>query len=173
MSTTPLSADDLQILETVGIGATAEIKADGTLRPVGGLWEKLGAQTVDLAQRGLLHVVIVAAAQDDVPEEYLHAEATPLRVLKATNVVDAVQQLGEQASPRRAVLQYERQAGKDLDILGRLVPLKSIIKNYHFCMKSNVNSCWTIYIPQTLEKTLTLSCGRPTFCAGKKNSARN
>ena len=62
-----LVSDDLKALELDGVGITTAVDADGTFRPVGGLWEKLGAQAMDLARRGLLRVVIVAQEQDDHP----------------------------------------------------------------------------------------------------------
>ena len=119
-----VSLDDLQMFEPYGVGVTAELQADGVLSPVGGLWRKLGAETIDLARRGLLRVVVVADTQNDVPSEYLQEEAEPLRVIKAKTVADAVRQLNAQTLPRRAIQQYERQACQYIDILGKAVPIE-------------------------------------------------
>ncbi|MGE0825536.1 MAG: HEAT repeat domain-containing protein [Candidatus Binatia bacterium] len=119
--------DLLKTLDLHGVGVTATIEPDGTLRPVGGLWEKLGAQTMDYVQRGLLQIVVVAADQTDVPTEYLREDAEPLRVLKASTVADAVHQLTTQTGARRAIIEYEREACQSLDMLGRPVSLE-----YHY-----------------------------------------
>jgi hypothetical protein len=55
------SLEDLNVLELESVGMTAAVEADGTLHKIGGLWKKLGEQTIDLARRGLLRTVIVAA----------------------------------------------------------------------------------------------------------------
>jgi HEAT repeat protein len=121
----PLSLVDLlKTLDLHGVGVTATIEPDGTLRPVSGLWEKLGAQTIDCVQRGLLQVVVVAADQTDVPAEYLREDAEPLWVLKAGSVADAVHLLTTHTRARRAIIEYEREACQSLDILGRPVSLE-------------------------------------------------
>ena len=60
----------LQELELGDVAVTAAIEADGTLKPVGGLWEKLGPQFIDLATRGLVRTLVVAKGQTDVPAKY-------------------------------------------------------------------------------------------------------
>lgn len=120
----PPLLDLLKILDLQGVGVTASIEPDGTLQPVGSLWEKLGSQAMDCAQRGLLQVVVVAADQTDVPAEYVHADAEPLRVLKAANLADAVRQLISHTGAQRSIIEYERDACQSLDILGRPVPLE-------------------------------------------------
>jgi hypothetical protein len=117
------SADDLRGVELERVSVTAAIEADGMLRPVGGLWEKLGAQVMDLAQRRLLHTVVVAEGQEDVPLDYLRENADLLRVIRARNIADAVRRLNEQSLPQRTVRRHEREVCKHLDIFGRRVPL--------------------------------------------------
>ena len=120
----PLSLVDLlKTLDLHGVGVTAVIEPGGALRPVSGLWEKLGAQTMEYAQRGLLQVVVVAADQTDVPAEYVRNDTEPLRVLKASTLADAVRQLTTYTAARHAIVEYEREACRSLDILGRPVPL--------------------------------------------------
>ena len=116
--------DLLKTLDLHGVGVTAIIGPEGTLRPVRSLWDKLGAQTMDYVRRGLLQVVVVAADQTDVPAEYLREDARPLRILKASTVADAVRQLTTQTAVRHSIVDYEREACQSLDILGRHVPLE-------------------------------------------------
>ena len=120
----PSLVDLLKILDLHGVGVTATITADGTLQPVGGLWEKLGAQTMDCVRRGLLQIIVVATDQADVPAEYLQENAEPLRILKASSLANAVRQLTAQTGVQRALIAYEREACQSLDILGRPVPLE-------------------------------------------------
>ncbi len=114
---------DPESLELNGVAATGAVDANGRLGKVGGLWEKLGKETMDLAHRRLLHTVVASDGQDDVPPEYLRDDAEPLRVFKAKDVADAVRQLNEQSLPRRAVREYERKECASLDILGESVPI--------------------------------------------------
>src|SRR5262249_31734607 len=109
--------EQLQALDLSGIAITAEHQ-QGTLRPVGELWTKCGPALMDCARRGLIHTVVVAADQHDVPPEYLGEDATPLRVLPAATVADAVDQLYHQTLSRRAVCTYERQVCQYLDLSG-------------------------------------------------------
>lgn len=115
------SLDEHVDLELVAV--TAALAADGALRPIGGVWKKLGEHTMDLARRGLLHAVVVAAEQDDVPPAYLREEATPLRVLKAATITDALQQIHTHLFPRHAVWQYERAQCRRVEVLGKLAPM--------------------------------------------------
>ena len=60
--------EQLRALEGFGelsISATTDDK--GQLGKVGGLWEKLGGEALELGRRGLLRLVAVAADQKDVP----------------------------------------------------------------------------------------------------------
>ena len=91
---------------------------------MGGLWEKLGQRTMDLAQRGLLNTVVVAIGQPGVPAAYVLDDAVPLRVIKATSLSDAVDQLYKQ-SPQYAVWRYERQQCGSLEILDKVVPIEA------------------------------------------------
>lgn len=120
---TKLLAGELRPLEIASISGTAAIAADGALRKVGGLWQKLGAATIDLARRGLLRTVVVAAEQDDVPPEYLSDDAELLQVLRAQTVQDALRQLQDQFQPRRAVQQYEHEHSQYLEILDKTAPI--------------------------------------------------
>lgn len=120
---TKLLAGELHPLEMASIGGTASVESDGTLHKVGGLWQKLGEHTIDLARRGLLRTVVVAAEQDDVPPEYLHDDAELLQVLQVRTVQEAVRRLQEQFQPRRAVQQYEYEHCQDLEILDKTVPI--------------------------------------------------
>lgn len=118
--------DDLRMLETHGVGVTAEVSENGDLSPVGGLWAKLGKQTIDLARRGLLHVVVVAENQADVPDDYIDRDDQPLCVIKARTVADAIHQLNAQTLPRRAVREHERLACEHLDMLGHVAPIETL-----------------------------------------------
>jgi HEAT repeat protein len=116
----------LRHLDLSGVAITAEIGADGGLRPVGGLWQKLGDGTIDLAKRGLLHTVIVAKGQDEVPPEYLREDAETFRVIEASTVDDAIRQLNQSTLPRRDVRSHEHQACQSLELLsGAKVPIES------------------------------------------------
>lgn len=118
-----LLAGELDTLEMTAIGGTASVGADGTLHKVGGLWQKLGEHTIDLARRGLLRTIVVATEQEDVPSEYLGNESEGLQVLQAQNVQDAVRQLQDQFQPRRAVQQYEYEHCQYFEILDKTVPI--------------------------------------------------
>ncbi len=120
------SHEEWGALELDGVGLTAAVDTAGNLSRIGGLWEKLGEQTIDLARRGLLHTVVVAAEQNNVPESYLYEIAEPLRVLKAKTVDDALKQLHDNSLPRRVVLQKAREECAKLDILGwKQVPMET------------------------------------------------
>jgi HEAT repeat protein len=112
-------------LEMASIGGTAAVDADGALHKVGGLWQKLGEHTIDMARRGLLRTVVVAAEQDDVPPEYLSDDAELLQVLQARTVQDAARQLQEQFHPRRAVQQYEYEQCQRLEILDKTASISA------------------------------------------------
>lgn len=118
-----LLAGELDALEMTAIGGTASVGTDGTLHKVGGLWQKLGEHTIDLARRGLLRTIIVATEQEDVPPEYLGSESEVLQVLQAQSVQDAVRQLQDQFQPRRAVQQYEYEHCQCFEILDKTVPI--------------------------------------------------
>ena len=119
------SLDDLSALKLEGVAISAEVHADeDTLKPVSGMWQKLGEETLELARRGLLRLVVVAAEQDDVPEEYLHADATPLRVIKARTITEAIRYLTALSRPRLAVRAYEREHCQYLAILDTQVPIE-------------------------------------------------
>jgi predicted NACHT family NTPase len=113
-------------LDLGSITITAAVGEDGSLAPVGGLFPKLLAAAEEAARLGVLRIVVVADKQTDVPQELLHEEAFPLRVIQASTLQEAVQKLYEEYGPRFAVRQYERDrcTTLDIDILGKSVPMK-------------------------------------------------
>ncbi len=114
---------DLDGLDLEGIAVTAAIDSQGRLSFVGGLWEKLGKQLMDLAHRGLIRIVVVAEDQNDVPSQYLPVDAHPLRVVKAKSLDQAVCKVHEEARPRQAICEFERAATQYLDVLDRSLPI--------------------------------------------------
>jgi HEAT repeat protein len=117
----------LTALDVEGVAITATIDPDGKLGRIGGLWEKLGKQTIDLAHRGLLHTVVVAADQDDVPEAYLREDAEPLRVIQAATVEEAVEKLEQDSLSRREVIRDVEAESRQLSIIAAQpqVPIES------------------------------------------------
>src|SRR5262245_22166919 len=118
-----LTAEELKCLAGAGIGLTAAVDAEGNLHAVGGLWEKFGPETIDLARRGQLRLIVVAAEQDDTDLAPLYQVPDLLHVIKATDVADAVRQVREQALPRQAVRRREHAACQWLERLDTRVPL--------------------------------------------------
>jgi PDZ domain-containing secreted protein len=90
-----ISSDDLS-----QVAMTATIDAAGNLGPVDGLWEKLGAAR-ELAGRGLLRFVLVAANQDDPAGALkpVRSVGDPLTVLKARTLKDAIERLDQHLGP--------------------------------------------------------------------------
>jgi hypothetical protein len=88
---------------------TAAIDASGHLHPVGGLWAKLLAAAKEAATVGLLRTIVVASEQADIPLELEQETASPLRVLRAATLYDAINRLYEEHGPRHVVHQYERE----------------------------------------------------------------
>lgn len=115
----------LRTLEFAQVAVTATIDPAGRLGAVGGLWPKLLAASKEAAQVGLLRVIVVAANQADITPELLTTEATPLRVLQAATLQEAISKLYEEHGPRETVRKYERQQCASLDFLGRSAPLET------------------------------------------------
>lgn len=109
----------LQALELAQVTVTATIDPSGRLGSVGGLWPKLLAASKEAAIIGLLRVVVVSQEQPDVASELLQPNASPLRVITAATLPEAVQKLYEEHGPRDAVRRWEREHCARLDILGR------------------------------------------------------
>ncbi len=116
-------AEWLQALELAQVTITATIDPTGRLGSVGGLWPKLLAASKDAATLGLLRVVVVAEEQSDVAPELLTPDASPLRVLKAATLQEAIQKLYEEHGLREAVRRHEREQCASLDLLGRPAPI--------------------------------------------------
>ncbi len=118
-----LLSERLQALALAAVTITAAIDASGHLSPVGGVWTKLLAAAKETATVGLLRTIVVAAEQADIPAELEHETASPLRVLRAATLHDAINRLYEEHGPRHAVRQYERAHCATLHLLGRPVSL--------------------------------------------------
>jgi hypothetical protein len=73
------SPKSAELIELRGTAVSAAVDEGGKLKPVFGLWEKLGA-AVELGRRGLLHTLVVSEEQGGVPEEYLK-EGLPFQVV--------------------------------------------------------------------------------------------
>lgn len=116
-------ADRLQALALASVTITAAIEVSGHLRPVGGVWPKLLAAAREAATVGLLRTIVVASEQADIPSELEQETASPLRVLRAATLHDAINLLYEEHGPRHAVRQYEREHCATLHLLGRPVSL--------------------------------------------------
>lgn len=110
-----------QHLDFSQVAITAAIAPTGRLAPIKGLWEKLLAAASTAATTGLVRTVLVAADQPDVPVELEH-ESSPLRLVRAATLQEALDKLYEEHGPRQAVRHYEHQQCAALDLLGRLVP---------------------------------------------------
>src|SRR5437867_4350647 len=117
-------ADWLRALELAHVTLTATIDPSGRLGSVGGLWPKLLAASKEAAMLGLLRVVVVSDKQPDVTPELLAPDASPLRVLQAATLQEAVQKLYEEQGPREAVRRHERVHCASIDLLGRSVPFE-------------------------------------------------
>ncbi len=113
----------VQALELAHVTITAAIDPTGRLGPIGGLWPKLLAAAQDAATLGLLRVVVVAEEQSDVAPELLAPDASPLRVVKAATLWEAVHNLYEGHGPREAVRRYEQEQSATLSLLGASAPL--------------------------------------------------
>ena len=112
-----------RVIDLDRVSITAQITNDGSLIPVGGVWDKvLGEQTLAYSQRHLLHTVVVADSQKGIPNEYLQVDAQPLRVLKAANLDEAIT-LIRRFSTRQAIRDHERNACKSFILLNRTVAL--------------------------------------------------
>jgi HEAT repeat protein len=111
-------------LELEGVACTAALDRQGDLHLIAGLWEKLGKQAMELADRRLLHTVVVFTGQNDVPLEYLKEDADPLRVIKAGTLADAVTNLRELSRSRQAVCKFEREQCRHLGLLNQTVPIE-------------------------------------------------
>ncbi|MBI3249871.1 MAG: HEAT repeat domain-containing protein [Deltaproteobacteria bacterium] len=110
-----------QHLDLSQVAITAAIAPTGRLEPIKGLWAKLLAAASAAATTGLVRTVLVAADQPDVPVELEH-ESSPLRLIRAATLREALDKLYEEHGPRQAVRHYEHQQCLTLDLLGRLVP---------------------------------------------------
>ena len=122
----------LQTLDLAKVAVTATVDPEENLGAVGGLWSKMRAAAQvrgpesalrAAASLGLLHAVVVAAAQSDVPPELLAPEAFPLHLIQAASLEQAVEKLYEEHGPRWAVRQHEREKCANLEIIDRSVPL--------------------------------------------------
>src|ERR1700752_4845132 len=107
----------LQALELAQVAITATIDPTGRLRKVGGLWPKLLAAAEEAARLGLLRVVVVRQEKGDVAQELTAPPASPLRVIQAATLQEAVEKLYAEHGPRAAVCQYERAQCANLEIL--------------------------------------------------------
>ena len=107
----------LQALELLKATVTATIDSRGHLGKVGGLWPKLLAAAEATASLGLLQVVIVAQEQEDVAAELTDPTASPLRVIKAATLQEAVEKLYAEHGPRAAVCQHELKECSELQRL--------------------------------------------------------
>ena len=107
-------------LDVQRVAASAEVLADGeTLKPVGGLWEKMGAAINNLANdRRLLDAMVVASEQKNVPTEYFRADAF-MPVVRAGTVSAAIRALARYSRPRRAVCADERAQCEYIQFIGR------------------------------------------------------
>jgi len=83
-----LKREDLENLNLSGVTITAAIQPDGSLQPVGGMFEKLLAAARETLPR--IHTVIVAPNQEGVPDEHTHPSAHPWVVEKST-IEEAIQ----------------------------------------------------------------------------------
>jgi len=118
--------DQLRLLDLTQVTITAMVEPTGRLGSVKGLWAKLLAAAHEAATIGLVRTVVVAADQSDVPHELEHVTASPLRIVRAATLQDAVTTLHEEHGPRQAVRRHERQQCATLDLLGRPVSLDAL-----------------------------------------------
>lgn len=88
-----LIIERLRGLELDRIAISATIEPSGALGPVGGLWPKLLAAAEESSKLGLLRVVVVAEGQTDVPSALLEPNASPLRVVTAATIEEAIEKL--------------------------------------------------------------------------------
>jgi HEAT repeat protein len=88
----------LRALNLLSIGMSAAIDDGGNLLPVSGLGEKLQAAAARLQAFGLLHTVIVAAAQGGIDSPLEQAAAYP-GVQRAATVEHAIRVLAHEALP--------------------------------------------------------------------------
>lgn len=115
----------LQALDLTQVTITATIDPSGRLGSVGGLWPKLLAAAKDAAALGLLRAVVVAEKQPDVPEELEKENASTLRIIRAATLQGAALKLYKAHGPRAAVCRYVREQCGWIEIVDRLVPIKT------------------------------------------------
>ena len=115
----------LRALDLAQVVITATVDGAGNLGSIQGLWPKLHAAAQQASSLGLLRIMVVSAGQDDVPDDLLRPDATPLRVIKAATIDEAVERLYLSHGPRLAVCTYEQRQCSQLDILGKAVPIAS------------------------------------------------
>ena len=115
--------EQLQLLDLTQVTVTAMVEPSGRLGSVKGLWPKLLAAANEAATLGLVRTVVIAADQPDVPPELELVTTSPLRVLRAATLHDAIVKLYEEHGPRQAVRRHEREQCATLDLLGRPVSL--------------------------------------------------
>ncbi len=100
------------------IACTATIDPSGNLGKIGGLWEKLGPQCCDLAQRNYLKLVLVAHDQDGIPPEALQDNAKP-RVIRVATIAEAIDKIREYQKPRQALLAYLQKDSETFELFDR------------------------------------------------------
>ena len=101
----------LAALDLAQVRYTATIDGAGNLGAVAGLWDKTLAAAHQAAELGLLRRVVVSDQQADVPPELLRPNATPLRVIRAATLAQAVEKNStREHGPRFAVREHKHRA---------------------------------------------------------------
>ena len=114
-----------QDLDLKEVASTATFTSCGAFEPVKGIWEKLGSCCRDLAKRkplqqSLLSLVVVASRQNDVPEEYRQENSIP-RVVFATDLEHAIEEVRKHHRPRKSFLAYMLKKTQSFDLFDRTV----------------------------------------------------
>ena len=104
-------------LDLEGVAVTAAVTREGELKKVDGTWEKLGDQAMGLSHKGLLHTVVVANEQDEIPENYKKPNARPVYAIEAGTVHEAVSKLQKQSFSVRSYCDVVRSYNSTLTIL--------------------------------------------------------
>ncbi len=97
----PDLAERLRALDLTQVAISAAIDANGQLGQVGDLWAKLQAAAEAQARLRLLHTIIVAERQKDVPPPLEAPDAWPLRICQAATLKEAIDLLAREALPRQ------------------------------------------------------------------------
>ena len=107
------------------VAVTAALDKTGRFNEVGGLWNKLDLEAMQLAA---LHTVIASKEQNGIPPRYLSEDASPM-VLQARDTTDAISQLQQKSIAWRAIRAYERKACEKLEF--RLPGTKAPIETHY------------------------------------------